>query len=173
MTGRLDLTMNHVALSMQAEELDGGRRREVVRFYEDVFGWTEYRLDDDYVRQFAVELSSLLHEDVPSLPPLVLLTGRGAFVFLYGLREPGRPSPADHFGFEVESEAELDEVLERARAAARVDPDVKIVDKSVTTSEIGEGLEGRAPGERSDLVNCYISYRLPLAVEVQYYRRGG
>jgi hypothetical protein len=162
--------MNHVALSMRPEELEGDRRAEIVRFYEEVFGWSEYPLGDDYVEGFSKELTRLLGTEVAKHQPLVLLMGSGPFVFLYALENPIRATPADHFGFEVTSEEQLDAIVDRARQRANDDPEVRVSPKGVTPAEAGEGIAGHQAGTRVELVNCYIGYRLPFAVEVQLYR---
>jgi len=79
-------------------------------------------------------------------------------------------TPVDHFGFEVDTEEELDTILERAREWAKDDPDVRIVDKAVSSYEIEEALQAQYPAKKVDLVNTYIGYRMPMAVEVQWYR---
>ena len=162
--------MNHVALSMAPEEIDGARRREIISFYEDVFSWSEYVEDAAFVEDLSRELSALVGKEVPAYEPLVLLTGKGHFVFLYGMDDPMKASPVDHFGFEVDSEAELDRILDRAKSFAQHDPDVRIVDKVVTPFDVDESLASRLPGNKVELVNCYIGYRMPFAVEVQFYR---
>jgi hypothetical protein len=162
--------MNHVALSVPPSEIAGSRRAELVGFFADVFGWSEYRENEQFVKQFAVELSTLVGKEVAPHEPLVLLTGSGQFVFLYGLDEAMQSTPVDHWGFEVQSETDLDAILDRAKKAAVGDPDVKIVDKAVSSYDIDEDLVDQMPSKRVDLINCYIRYRLPLAVELQYYR---
>lgn len=170
MSDLLSFKMNHVALSMHPDEIQGEHRKEILRFYEVVFHWSEYQEDEKFVEQFSRELSSLLDEDVPAYDPLVLLTGTGQFVFLYGVSEPMKATPVDHFGFEVETEEELDAILSRAKDFQSHDPEVRIVEKAVTTYDIDENLRDRLPGKQVDLINCYIGYRLPIAVEVQNYR---
>jgi hypothetical protein len=170
MSDRLSFKMNHVALSMHPGDIQGERRKEILRFYQDVFQWTEYQEDEQFVEQFSTELSSLLEEEVPAYDPLVLLTGSGQFVFLYGVPEPMKATPVDHFGFEVNSEEELDVILSRAKDFQSHDAEVRIVEKAVTSYDIDQSLRDRLPGKRVDLINCYIGYRLPFAVEVQFYR---
>lgn len=165
-----NFTMNHVALSMLPSDIQGDRRKEIITFYEDVFQWSEYREDEQFVEQFSAELSALLGEKIATTEPLVLLTGSGGFVFLYGVPEPMKSTPVDHFGFEVHAEDELDTILGRARDFQRRDPEVRIVDKAVSTFDVDESILDRMPGKRVDLINCYIGYRLPFAVEIQYYR---
>jgi hypothetical protein len=135
-----------------------------------VFGWYEYEEDKQNVEEFSRELSSLIHEEAPRTPPLILLTPAMHFVFLYGVPQPMKSTPVDHFGFELDSEEELDAILSRAKDFKRHDEEVGIVEKAVTNYNVPEELLGKMPGTAVDLINCYISYRLPMAVELQYYR---
>ncbi|MBO0729466.1 MAG: hypothetical protein J2P57_09420 [Acidimicrobiaceae bacterium] len=162
--------MNHVALSMYPNEIEGTRRKEILHFYQDVFGWGEYEEDERSVEEFSRELSSLIHEDAPKIPPLILLTPAMHFIYLYAVPKPMSGTPVDHFGFEVDSEEELDAVLSRAKDFRLRDEEVGIVDKAITNYKVPDELLGKMPGTSVDLINCYISYRLPMAVEVQYYR---
>ena len=170
MSDAIAFHMNHVALSMLPEDISGDRRDDILRFYGSVFGWMEYVEDEWFVEEFTKELTALLDKDVAPHHPLVLLTGSGHFVFLYGIDEPMRPSPVDHFGFEVKNEEELDRILAKAKEQATTDAEVRIVDKAVTSYDIDPNLLDRYPGKQVDLVNCYIGYRLPMSVEVQFYR---
>jgi acyl CoA:acetate/3-ketoacid CoA transferase len=99
-----------------------------------------------------------------------MLTGSGQFIFLYGLENAMKATPVDHFGFVVESEGQLNEILEKAKQYKKSDGDVVIVDKAITSYDIDESILDRMPGKQVDLINCYIGYRMPLAVEIQYYR---
>lgn len=165
-----NLKLNHVALSMSPELIEGDNRRKILDFYGDVFEWSEYVEDANFKKSFAAEISALTGKDVAPHEPLVLLTGAGGFVFLYGLEDSLRPSLVDHFGLEVDTEEEFDAILARAKARAALDQDVSIVDKAVTPYEIDESIVDRLPGKHVELVNCYIKYQLPLSVEIQYYR---
>ena len=170
MSDALLFQMNHVALSMAPGEIAGSRRQELLSFYENVFGWSEYVEDEKFIEEFRAELAALVGEGTPAYPPLVMLTGAGAFVFLYGLDNPMKATPVDHFGFEVKSEDHLNEILAKAKKYKKSDNDVMIVDKAVSSYDVDESLWERMPGKQVDLINCYIGYRMPLAVEVQYYR---
>src|SRR6188472_4440525 len=76
--------LNHVALSLPSEALQPAGRAEIVDFYGDVFGWTEYpQLTEDGRR-------------------LVLgLVTYDQFVFLVGDDDPLRAPRTDHFGLDV------------------------------------------------------------------------
>ncbi len=70
----------------------------------------------------------------------------------------------DHYGVEVGSENELDEILERARRYQHKDARVEIIDKHVARYTTSGDFD-------YDVINCYIGYVLPLMVEVQHFRR--
>ncbi len=139
-------TLNHVAVTMAPELLDDAGRAAILDFYGDVFGWTEGDNSSE------------------SGNPLILLTGVfGHFVYLLP-GEPALRAPAmDHFGMMVETEAELDAILDRARARADHDDEIRIIDKSSQTTH--------GPTHDYTLTNCYIGYKMPLMVELQHLTR--
>ena len=131
---------NHVAMSLPADALDEKGRTDIARFYEEVFGWTEIpQMTEDRKR-------------------LVLSAYRfDQFVFLIA-DEPHMTGPRlDHFGMGVETLAELDEMLERAKAYKEKDDRVDIIDK---------GLDDYGMVK---IHNFYVGYLLPMMVEVQYF----
>lgn len=132
---------NHVAMTVPAEQLDEAGRREILDFYGHVFGWTEMpTLTRDRER-------------------LVLRAhSNEQFVFLVAGDEPMRSAHADHFGLSVDSPAELDALLGRARERARRDPRVALDDKQV---EDHHGV--------LSLSSFYVRFLLPLRIEVQCY----
>ena len=129
-------TLNHVAVTMAPDLLDDAGRARILDFYGDVFGWTEGDNSSE------------------SGNPLILLTGVfGHFIYLLP-GEPALQAPGmDHFGMMVETEAELDAILERARARAERDPEVRIIDKSSQTTH--------GPTHDYTLTNCYIGSPMP------------
>ena len=90
---------NHVAMSMPAAALDDRGRADIVRFYNEVFGWDEVtQMTEDHKR-------------------LVLSAYRfDQFVFLIADDSPMTAPRMDHFGMEVDTIEELDDMLGRARA---------------------------------------------------------
>jgi hypothetical protein len=128
-------------MSVPAELLGEAGRSDILRFYGDVFGWTELpTLTADRDR-------------------LVLRAhSNEQFVFLVADDEPMRTGEACHFGLSVGTPAELDALLERARRFARDDPRVAIEDKTV---EDHHGV--------LSLHSFYVGFLLPLRVEVQCY----
>ena len=82
----------------------------------------------------------------------------GQFVFLIA-DEPHMTGPRmDHFGMQVDTLEELDEMLERARAYKEKDDRVDIVDKSA---------ENHGP---LTITSFYVGYLLPMMVEVQHFQ---
>jgi hypothetical protein len=133
-------TFNHVAMSVPAELLDEQGRADILRFYGEVFGWTE--------------MPTLTEER----KRLVLRAyNNEQFVFLVADSEPMRCPGGDHFGMSVGTPRELLEMLERARKFRERDDRVEIVEHQVEDYGVLK------------LHNCYVRYRLPLMVEVQCY----
>ena len=133
-------TFNHVAMSVPAELLDESGRGDLLRFYEEVFGWTEMpTLTEDRVR---LVLRCYSNEQ---------------FVYLIANPEPMACPSADHFGMSVGTPRELDEMLERARKYREQDSRVEIVDKQVEDFQVLK------------LHSFYLRYRLPMMIEVQCF----
>ena len=131
---------NHVAMSMPSGLLSAESRAEITKFYDDVFGWKEIpQMTEDDRR---LVLSCYTYEQ---------------FVFLIAEDEPMRCARLDHFGISVATEAELDEILARARAFRANDDRVEIIDKKVDDYEM------------LAITSIYIRYVLPMMVEVQWW----
>ena len=79
------------------------------------------------------------------------------FVFLISEDEPMTCPRLDHYGMSVETEAELDEMLARAKVFAARDDRVDIVDKKVDD----HGMLA--------ITSFYVAYLLPMMVEVQWW----
>ncbi len=138
--------LNHVAISVDPALMDEAGRADLLDFFGEVFGWTE----GDNTGEAG--------------NPLILYTGTFAqFVYLL----PGDPflvAPRlDHFGLQVATLAELEAIVERARARAATDDRVQIVDVSTRTT----------PGPTHDytLTNAYVGFVLPLMIELQHLDR--
>jgi hypothetical protein len=96
--------------------------------------------------------------------PLIMMTGAfGEFVYLL----PGDPwlvSPRlDHFGLQVAELAQLDSILDRAKARAKLDDRVSVIDIDSRTTH--------GPTHDYVLTNAYVGFVLPLMVELQYITR--
>ena len=98
---------NHVALSVPADLLDEQGRTELLRFYEEVFGWTEM---------------PTMTEDRERL--VLRCYSNEQFVYLIADQNPMACPMKDHFGMSVETPSELDEMLRRAQKYQEQDPRV-------------------------------------------------
>ena len=131
---------NHVAMSLAADLLGPVHRDEIVRFYNEVFGWEEI---------------PMLTEDEHRLVLSVYTVEQ--FVFLIADDTPMTCPRLDHYGISVATEAELDGMLDRAKAYQQRDDRVDIIDKKVED----HGMLA--------ITSCYIRYLLPMMVEVQWW----
>ncbi|MGH9016783.1 MAG: VOC family protein [Acidimicrobiales bacterium] len=138
--------LNHVAISVDPAVLDDAGRATILDFYGEVFGWTE---GDN-----SMEKGN----------PLILYTGAPAqFVYLLPAT-PFLEAPAlDHFGLEVSSVAELEELLDRARTYKEKDDRVRIIDVSERVTQ--------GPTHDYVLTSAYVGFLLPLMVELQHLQR--
>lgn len=138
--------LNHVAVTVDPGLLDDEGRRTFLGFFGEVFGWTE----GDNTGETG--------------NPLILYTG-APLQFVYLL--PGDPHLTaphlDHFGLEVSSRAELEEIVGRARAYRAHDERVEIIDVAERVTH----------GPRHDyvLTSAYIGFLLPLMIELQHITR--
>lgn len=138
--------LNHVAISVDPSVLDDDGRATVLDFYGQVFGWTE----GDNTGETG--------------NPLILYTGAPAqFVYLLPA-DPFLEAPSlDHFGLEVASVAELEELVERARLYQQRDERVRIIDTSARTTH--------GPTHDYVLTSAYVGFLLPLMIELQHLQR--
>ncbi len=140
MSNRTKPRFNHVAMSLPPDLLAEPARDEIVRFYREVFGWEELpMLTIDRKR---LVLSAYTYEQ---------------FVFLIADDPPMVCPRLDHFGMSVATEAELDGMLERAKAYRERDDRVDIIDKKVEDHGV------------LAITSCYVRYLLPMMVEVQWW----
>jgi hypothetical protein len=131
---------NHVAMSLPADLLGEDGRRDIVRFYDEVFGWKE--LPTETVDRKKLVLSAYTYEQ---------------FVFLIADDPPMVAPRLDHFGMSVDTEQELDDMLARAKAFQARDDRVDVVDKELTD----HGMLA--------ITSFYVRYLLPMMVEVQWW----
>ena len=131
---------NHVAISVPAELLDEAGRAALLAFYSDVFGWGEMPTMTKDRELFVLRCWS--HEQ---------------FVYLAAAKDPLRCPSMDHFGLSVDTPAELDGMLDRARKWKERDPAVEIVERGIEDFGFLK------------LHNFYLRYRLPLMIEVQCF----
>jgi len=128
-------------MSMPAASLDDRGRADIVRFYNEVFGWDEVtQMTEDHKR-------------------LVLSAFRfDQFVFLIADDSPMTAPRMDHFGMGVETIDQMDEMLAKAQAYKEKDDRVDIVDKSSETY---------GP---VTITSFYVGYMLPMMIEVQHFQ---
>jgi hypothetical protein len=131
---------NHVAMSLPAEALADVGRADLLRFYGDVFGWTE--MPTMTLDRERLVLRCHSHEQ---------------FVFLHAADDPMRCANLEHFGLSVQTPAALDAILARAEAFRARDPRVEIVERKVEDYKVLK------------LHSFYVRYLLPLTIEVQCY----
>ena len=131
---------NHVAMSLPPELLDEEHRTLLKNFYGEVFGWHEL---------------PMLTEDRKRLVFQVYTIEQ--FVFLIADEPPMVCPRLDHFGISVGDEAELDDILARARAFKARDDRVDIVERKVDD----HGMIA--------ITSMYVRYLLPMMVEVQWW----
>ncbi|MEO7428946.1 MAG: VOC family protein [Acidimicrobiales bacterium] len=134
--------LNHIAMSVAADQLDADARAALIDFYGDVFGLEEYpELTEDRRR---LVLRAHHHEQ---------------FVFLIAEDEPMTAPRLDHFGMSVATLDDFQEVARRAAAWKAKEPDdVDLIEP--TYEEYAGALR---------LHSFYVRYRLPLMVELQHF----
>ncbi len=135
---------NHVAMSLSADALDEKGRADIVSFYDEVFGWKE-------LPQMTVDRHRLV----------LMAYTYGQFVFLIADNEPMRNPRMDHFGMQVATMEELDEMLASAKSYRERDDRVDLIDKS---ADVHPGLT---------ITSFYVGFMLPMMVEVQYFEPNG
>jgi hypothetical protein len=132
---------NHVAMSVPAELLQPDGRKQLVDFYNEVFGWQELpteTVDGEKLVFGAYQIDQ--------------------FIFLIADDPPMSCPRLDHYGIAVYDEVDFDGVLERAKAYRERDDRVDIIDKKVDDHGM------------LSITSCYIRYLLPMMVEVQWWQ---
>jgi hypothetical protein len=131
---------NHVAMSLPADELDEEHRKARADFYADVFGFYDLPMMAEDRRRQVFQVHTIEQ-----------------FVFLIADEPPMTCPRLDHYGLSVGTEAELDDVLAKARAYKERDDRVDIVDKEMTD----HGMLA--------ITSIYVRYLLPMMVEIQWW----
>ncbi|MGZ6996159.1 MAG: hypothetical protein ACXVIM_13185 [Acidimicrobiia bacterium] len=131
---------NHVAMSVPADLLDESGRKQLCDFYGEVFGWVELPTETVDRKKLVFGVHAIEQ-----------------FVFLIADESPMTAPRLDHFGLSVGTEAELDDVLAKAKAYQARDDRVDVVDKEITD----HGMLA--------ITSIYIGYLLPMMVEIQYW----
>jgi len=131
---------NHVAMSVPPELLSPEGRADVLRFYGEVFGWTEM---------------PAMSEDGKLL---VLRAYRNdQFVFLAASDAPMRCDEKEHWGMSVATPEMLDRMYEAARKLRERDPRVELTPRKTDDFKVLK------------LHAFYVRYRVPLWTEVQCF----
>jgi hypothetical protein len=131
---------NHIALSVPADLLSGDAARDILHFYEEVFGWG--------AMPAMVKEAELL---------VLRVHSNEQFVYLHASEEPLSCPTTDHFGLQVDTPEALDAVLERAKKFQQSDPRVEISDRQAEDFKV------------LTLHNVYIRYLLPMSIELQCF----
>jgi hypothetical protein len=129
-----------VALSVPAELLGETGRAELLRFYGEVFGWTE--MPTMTLDRERLVLRCHSHEQ---------------FVFLHAAEAPMSCGGDEHFGLSVRTPAEIDALHERARRFGERDARVRLLERKTEDFQVVK------------LHSFYVGYLLPLLVEVQCF----
>jgi catechol 2,3-dioxygenase-like lactoylglutathione lyase family enzyme len=139
--------INHVAISVDAGIMDEQGRADLLEFYSEVFGWTE---GDNSTEQGN---------------PLILYTGTlGQFLYLLPAADEFMVTPnMDHFGLEVSSKEELEQILERVEAYRQKDDRVRVTDVGTMVT--------RYEDNEYTLTNAYIWFLIPLWIELQHVEK--
>src|SRR5262249_16780029 len=134
--------LNHVALTVPRRLVsETPERRNLLEFYERVFGWRAIDLMAVEGERVVLHLHQVTH-----------------FLYLVGGATHTVAAAGDHFGIEVYEPEALHSIVARAKAfKAERDPAVEITD--IAVEDYGT----------IRIHNAYIRYLLPLKVEVQYY----
>ncbi len=133
---------NHVAMSMPADLLGAEGRAAICEFYGDVFGFVE-------------------HPQLTEDGKLLVLGAHTPeqFLFLVAQAEPMRAHRHDHYGLSVATKDDFDAIAERAAAWKAKRPDEVVLDGPMVEDQHGV----------VDIHNFYVSYLLPLTVEIQFF----
>jgi catechol 2,3-dioxygenase-like lactoylglutathione lyase family enzyme len=139
--------INHVAISVDADVMNDEGRAALLDFFSEVFGWTE---GDN-----STEKGN----------PLILYTGTlGQFLYLLPATDRFMVTPnMDHFGLEVSSKEDLEEILERARAYQSKDARVRLTDVGAMVTHHNDN--------EYTLTNAYVWFLIPLWIELQHVER--
>ena len=136
--------MNHVALSVPADQLDETGRTDLVRYFKEVFGFDELPMLTEDRRRLVF---SCVHWE--------------QFIYLIAEKDPMKAPRLDHYGFSVSSREELDGAWQRAVDFRKTDSRVDIIDPSVDDHGMVK------------IHSIYLGYLLPMMIELQYWEFAG
>jgi hypothetical protein len=131
---------NHVAMSVPAELLDETGRADILRFWGEVFGFTEMpTMTVDRQRL----ILSCVHWD--------------QFIFLISEDDPMQCPRMDHFGLAVGTLEELQGIQARAEAFRSSDDRLDLIDLHMDDQKMVK------------IHSLYVKYILPMMCEFQYW----
>jgi hypothetical protein len=131
---------NHVAMSLPADLLGAEARADIGRFFDEVLGFAEIpTMTVDRHRL----IFSCVHWD--------------QFIFLIAEDDPMQCPRMDHFGFAVNSLADLEAIQARAESFRDKDDRLELIDLHV---------DDQGPVRIHSL---YVRYLLPMTCEVQWW----
>ena len=131
---------NHVGLSLPADLMDDAGRKEIVDFYNDVFGWNEIDILTIDRKRLVLQCYSV-----------------DQFVFIHAEDDPLKAPRLDHFGIRVFEMDELDAMVARAKKWAERDDRVDLIDKKADDQGVVV------------ITSFYVKFILPLMVEIQHW----
>jgi hypothetical protein len=131
---------NHVALTVPADALDAAGRAALLRFYGEVFGWTEM---------------PGMNRDRELL--VLRCHSNEQFVYIHASDDPMRCGPSEHVGLSVSDPGHLDAIYERARKFKETDDRVELTRRNTDDFKAVK------------LHAFYVRYGLPVMVEVQCF----
>jgi len=131
---------NHVAMSLPADLLGAESRGDLCRFFDEVLGFNELEVMTEDRHRL---IFGCVHWD--------------QFIFLIAEDDPMRCPQMDHYGFAVDSLADLQGIEARAQAFRDKDDRLHLVDIKVDDQKVVK------------IHSLYISYILPMTVEFQWW----
>jgi hypothetical protein len=133
-------TFNHLAISVEKELLGDSGRKDILNFFDSVFGFTE----------------------MPSMTKdhelLVLrVHSNEQFIYLSADDKPMKCPSSDHIGLSVQSSGQLYDIFEKAKSYQEKDSRVSIEGPTLEDFEVLK------------LHSFYVGYLLPMMVEIQCF----
>ena len=129
----------HVALSVPSELLDEQGSKDIVRFFEELFGWQDHPL--------LTRAGKSLVMGADAYEPLL---------FLHASKEPTQTAKHDHFAFGVKTMEQLQSAMNRAKQFAESDERATVNDIRMQDYKVAK------------LHSFFVRFLIPLKIEVQF-----
>lgn len=139
---RRPLYYNHVAMSVPPARLTPEGRKEIIEFYNDVFGFNEFEMMAIDGERMVINCGTIQQ-----------------FIYLHGEEAPMTCPRLDHFGFSVETLEQFDEIYDKVKAWAERDERVDLIEKK--TENLHDAVE---------MTSFYVGFLLPMMVELQHWK---